>query len=111
MVTKLEIYGGQAAFSGGITETIRKRTEQSEIERINKEEKQTEIILEQLKKGEITNINQIPQNIRRYFNIEQTLIETKNVLNEQIQTAPIKEKELQSEYDRRVKELRDWRNR
>ncbi len=111
MVTKQEIYGGQAAFSGGITETIRKRTEQSEIERLNKEEKQTEIILEQLKKGEITNINQIPQNIRRYFNIEQTLIETKNVLNEQIQSATLKEKELQSEYDRRVNELRDWRNK
>jgi hypothetical protein len=115
MVTKAEIYGGGGAsrLSRGIEETISRR--QQEYEETQEAKLQEEINTareyeERLNKGEISNINQIPQNVRKYFNFEEVFQPIKENISSEIQKAIQKEQEIKKTYEEKFNRLIEWRS-
>lgn len=111
MVTKAEIFGSQGLLGGGIRETIKRRTAQSQKTKKEEENKQVNLYLEKYNAGEITNINQIPSNIRRYFNFSDMISNTRNEVIPELEKAKAKEQEIRQTYEKKLAELRDWRTR
>ncbi|MFW6173051.1 MAG: hypothetical protein ACOC5T_04840, partial [Elusimicrobiota bacterium] len=115
MVTKAEIYGGggTSRLSRGIEETISRRQqeyEETQEARLQEEINTAREYEERLNKGEITNINQIPQNVRKYFNFEEVFKPIKENISSEIQKASQKEQEIRKTYEERFNRLVEWRS-
>jgi len=118
MVAKSEIYqGGISRLTGGISSTIkRKAKEYEETKQKEREEKEKRIrenlniYSKKLEEGEIKNINQIPLEIRPYFNLKEIQEKTKKELVEKINEFSNRQKELEKKYEEKVNELRKWKD-
>lgn len=106
MVTKQELY--RRSTNNGISGTIQRKSQRFQEKKAEETQEKVNQYLEKLNQGEIKNVNQVPQDIRQYFNFNEIINKTISEINPELQAAEQEAKKLQEQYDQRIKKIRDW---
>jgi len=85
------------------------RKKAKEIVKQQKLQEDIKLYSEKLSKGEISNINQVPSDVRPFFNFKQIQDETISKINPEIEKANLQYNEIKADFDNRKQSLRDWR--